>query len=144
MPRGIYDRSKKSGAVKKTPLKKADLAHPEVLRLDETTLLKLKGQDAETRALKFELQNHILTKEKLLAQVDPQGVLKALDKKIQQLSQEYSVANQEYGKVRDEIGSELGIDMKEYSYDDKTGVLHNINETPPTEELPTKTPAPVQ
>jgi predicted dinucleotide-binding enzyme len=142
MPRGVYQRKNKpTKAPKATKAPKNFNEPPKTLRLDEMTMLRLARADAEMRASSSEVLIKKGVKEGLLQKVDPQGILKKLDLDIQTLTARYHQNQMTYEKVREEVGKTLGIDMKNYSYDDETGVLHDLSDTaaPPVEEsLPTE------
>jgi len=154
MPRGVYDRSeKKTSSVKKflkSAAKKAEKRAPqgplEVLKLDELTLYKMRCFDAEMKSLQSDVLIQKGVKEALLAKADPTGVLKQLDTKVQLLTANYHQKALEYSNLRATIGESLGIDMKDYAYDDTTGVLHDISALPeaPIEPLPMKETTPVK
>jgi hypothetical protein len=147
MPRGVYDRTKKTkgapASAKKSSSKKNGHHHPEVLKLDELTLYKMRCFDAEMKSLQSEVLIQKGVKEGLLAKADPTGVLKKLDEKVQLLTANYHQKAQEYKALRDEVGERMGIDMKDYAYDDTTGVLHDLSAAPP-ESLPTEKSKTVQ
>jgi hypothetical protein len=146
MPRGVYDRTKKTKGAQasaKKSSKKNGHQMPEVLKLDELTLYKMRMLDAEMKALQSDVLIQKGVKEGLLAKADPTGVLKKLDDKVQLLTANYHQKAEEYKALRDEVGERLGIDMKDYAYDDTTGVLHDLSAAPP-EPLPTEKSKTVQ
>lgn len=131
MPRGVYDRTKKEA--KPSKKSKKTNGHVETLRLDELTMLRLAKADAEMRASASEVLIKKGVKEGIMKKVDPQDVLKKLDLEIQALTAKYHENQAEYARVRDAAGQKLGIDMKNYSYDDTTGILHDLSDIPQAE-----------
>ncbi len=132
MPRGVYDRTKKEAKTSKKA-KKPSNETPGSLRLDEITMLRLARADAEMRASSSEVLIKKGVKEGIMRKVDPQDVLKKLDLEIQALTARYHQNQAEYARIRDEAGKKLGIDMKNYSYDDTTGILHDLSDIPQVE-----------
>ena len=156
MPRGVYPRKnqkhqkpQKAKAVAPAPVSSGD---PEVLKLDELTLYKMRALDAEMKGLH---QENMLTRnmrEQILKQIDPKGTLRQMEERIVALTNAYRMKAGEYEALRAKVGEDLGIDMKKYAYDDSTGVLHDITAPPPgapaqeapQQSLPTEKPQSVQ
>lgn len=147
MPRGVYDRTKKTkgapASAKKSSSKKTNGHHLELFKLDELTLYKMRMLDAEMKALQSEVLIQKGVKEGLLAKADPTGVLKKLDDKVQLLTANYHQKAEEYKALRNDVGAKMGIDMQNYAYDETTGVLHDLSAAPP-ESLPTEKSKTVQ
>jgi hypothetical protein len=162
MPRGVYDRKKKTAPAKSSKASKsAPVPHagspsdiPNVLRMDELTVLKLSKLEAEVRANRTEIQLKTQYLESLFKQVDPQGVLRKLQNEIVFLKNEMNQKSTEYADLKKVVGERFGINMEEYAYDDRTGILHHIqqpgaegqeqSQQTAQEVLPTQNPPSVQ
>lgn len=97
---------------------------PVVLRLDELTILKLSKYQAQIRAVTSEISMQSTQRQAYVKQVDPKGLLDIYDKKILALKDEYVAAKNEYILVAEKVKATLGVDLKQYTYDEQTGVLH--------------------
>ena len=125
-------RKKKVVPVEPTPL---TVELPQTVVIPELDLLKLTRAEAEIRAAKAELVNLRTGREFYLQKIDPKGILRQMDARIGDESAKLREFQAEYEGHRDNIGKKLNIDMKKCSYDDKTGVVHDVSEltTPPEE-----------
>jgi poly-D-alanine transfer protein DltD len=103
------------------------------LKIDELSLLRLTKAAEKGRAAGMELQLASNTLngmfQKWLAENEE---AKKMNDRILTLQAEIKKAQADYTGQVDRISAELKIDMKEYAYDDETGVLHRLPEAPAT------------
>ena len=132
MPRGVYDRStgKKKFAKKpgigRMPRTKPS-REPEQLHLTENEVLKMEKLSTQVRACDGDQMITLSQKNAYIQKVDPQGVIARFDQRLTALRQERQEAEQEYRAVTALINKRLGIDLKDYAYDDKSGVLRKVD-----------------
>lgn len=104
-------------------------SHP--LAIDELNLLRLTRAAEKGRAAGLELQlasNAMNGMFQRWLQQDEEA--KKLNQRIVELQAEAKKAQDDYSAVIVRISSEMKIDLKEYSYDDETGVLHKLTAAP--------------
>jgi len=104
--------------------------HP--LAIDELSLLRLTRAAEKGRAANLELQlasNAINGLFQRWLQENEEA--KKLNARIVELQAEAKKAQDDYTEIVKKIDAELKIDLKEYSYDDETGVLHKLPAAPP-------------
>lgn len=128
MPRGIPGSGK--AAAKGAAAKRAAMKEPKVLKLTEVELLKVEKLTSQLRACDNEIVLTQATKNAYIQQIDPQGQLGKFDSKIQALKRERMEAEATYKELSSKVNARLGIDLKDYAYDDNTGVLRKIGEMP--------------
>lgn len=105
-----------------------------VLKLTEVECLKLSRYDSDQRAA---INEHALLKHKkdqYLKQIDPQGILASFDRELAKSKADVKEAEDLGKAVRTEIESRLNIQLINYSFDDKTGVLHHLTSAPEATE----------
>lgn len=99
---------------------------PARLQLSEVETLRLARAHAETRAVRAEMT--LLQQERalFLAKIDPGGVLRALDTRLSAKKTEMLEAQRLERDVRQQVEERLGVNLAQYSYDDVTGMLHEL------------------
>jgi archaellum component FlaC len=110
-------------------------AEPVLLRMSEIELLKTEKLAATIRAAKSEAMQAMAMKRAFLLQIDPKNQIAGFDFQITNLNREQQTAQSELEELRKNIEARLGIDLKQYAYDDVSGVLR---------PLPTDNSAPEQ
>lgn len=128
--------SKKAKKLQKKDTAPTVHVHPTdiALKLTELECLKLSRYDSDQRAALNELMLLKFRKDAFVAQIDPKGALAAFDREIAKSKADVKEA-EDLGKgVRAEIESRLNIQLINYSFDDKTGVLHNVTSAPDATE----------
>jgi hypothetical protein len=101
-----------------------DVGQP--LALTEVEMLRLsRAQETQRAAL---AEQTLLQAERaaLLAQIDPQGRLRAIDTEIGKRKAELARAKDDNAQAVAGIEARLGIRLAEYSFDDVTGTLHHL------------------
>ncbi len=125
MPKGHYVRSKGFKP------KKVAAKPPELLKLDEFTLLRLEKMVAQTRAINSELIITNSLRQGFLQKIDPNQDLPKFDQRIQALHTERNATEALYKELLKVTGKKLGVDLADYAYDDETGVLRKTKEDLP-------------
>lgn len=93
------------------------------LRLTREEILNLKLAEAEGRAATFQLNLRQLQRDHYLAQIDPKGLLKKVGDEIVNANKSITEHRTVYLQTMQAIEKRLGISMKDYSFDETTGVL---------------------
>lgn len=101
-----------------------DSAGPVVMQLSALEVMTLNRHDAEARAANAELTALQMQRTMLLARLDHGGHLARLDAALQQKKTELMEAHGAYKESSDVVGMRLGVNLKNYAFDDKTGALH--------------------
>ena len=130
-PRPVKPPTSKEVKAPITPrLTKAQLAklqaEPKVMALSEVELLRMEKLSTQVRACDNEIIINQSLKSNFISQIDPAGQLQKFDSKLQALKQERMAAENEYKLLSKSIGDRYKIDMKEFAYDDQTGVLRRV------------------
>jgi hypothetical protein len=94
-----------------------------ILSLSELELFKLRAFEAEKRAAATEAKLLSLQKENFIKLIDPEGRLAAFDRKIKETVVLHNTATIRYRTIIEETEKRLNISMKDFSFDDETGVL---------------------
>ncbi len=110
-----------------------NISHEGALRLSDLERLKLLRFDAEIRAIDANNTNLAVSLRAYIKQVDPNGIIVQTQNSIDANTKKRTELFHEYEKLREEIGTKLGIDMTKVSFDDETGVIHEhpVNGDPP-------------
>jgi hypothetical protein len=116
------------GKKKKLVRKQSSQKDPTVLSLTENELLKMEKLSTQVRACDGEVMITLSQKNGYIQKIDPQGVIGRFDQKINALKQERSEAEAAYKTVTSQVEVRLGIKLKEYAYDEATGVLRKIGD----------------
>lgn len=105
----------------------ADQPLIKALAIDEMSLLRLGRAADKERAARMEL---------MVASASLNGMFQKwlseneeaskVNVRIQELQKEQKKAQDDYTAVIEKVSKELQIDMKEYAYDDETGVLQRL------------------
>lgn len=80
----------------------------------------------ELSAAKYQLAQN--ARKELLAKIDPEGKLVALEKDMQRFVSEVQTAKQKYIAAVANIEARAGIKLQEYSWDEQTGILRKLDE----------------
>jgi len=97
------------------------------LKIDELTLLRLTRSAEKVRAASMELQLASATMNGLFQKfLQENEDAKKMNGRIVELQSEIQKHQKVYGDLVADIGKRLKVDMKEYAYDDETGVLSKI------------------
>lgn len=97
-----------------------------VMKLDPLTLLKLENALLHKRAVESELRVQQIMRAAYLKQIDPDSKLDQFDESIHKLREEFSMAEESHSQAVRDAEISLKIDMREYSYDDETGILYKL------------------
>lgn len=119
MPRGVPKRPRKSSG------------EPEVLRLSDLELARMEKSSQQIRACDAEALITLAQKNSYIQQIDPQGNLKKFDSKLAAIQQERQGAEADYRETSRGVEERLGIKLSGYAYDDRTGVLNELEQAPP-------------
>jgi hypothetical protein len=93
------------------------------LKLTREEILQLKLAEAEGRAATYQLALRQIQRDNYIAQIDPKGLLKKVAEEIGAISKTVSDHRVAYTQAIQAIEKRLGISMKDYSFDDTTGIL---------------------
>lgn len=119
---------------RKTRAKKAPANDvPASLSLNESERLRLRTYLAEHRRFNVEASMRLLEKQALLRQLDPDSKLALLDQAIRGASESAAKAQQQHNETLAEIEKRLGISIKDFSFNDETGLLWPHNAAPTKE-----------
>ena len=119
MPRGQYDRTK-------AKTKRENSKDPKTLKLTELELARLEQYSERIRAAGSEHMVVLSQKNAYIQQIDPSQNIAKFDAKLLALRNEQTQGNEAYASVAKQAGERLGIDLREYSYDDVSGQLNHI------------------
>lgn len=97
---------------------------PPTLTKDE--LFKLQLTQFQTRAFEAERNLEMFKKDLYLKQIDPDNKLQQMMAIIRSKTDEAVRVKAEYAKVVSEIEARLGINLKEWAYDDLNGQLSKV------------------
>jgi hypothetical protein len=122
---------------KKLTRKQSAQKDPAVLSLTENELLRMEKLSTQVRACDSEVMITLSQKNGYIQKIDPQGALGRFDQKINALKQERSEAEVGYRTTTAQVEARLGIKLKDYAYDETTGVLRKIGD-----EVAAKAPTP--
>lgn len=106
--------------------KRKPTPEPAPLALTQVEMLRLEKGAAEQRAVTAEVNLLLRERMEILAKIDPQGILRAVDAEIQKRKAEMAAVRQQHTETTAAIEQRLGIRLSEYSYDDVTGTLHQV------------------
>ena len=102
-------------------------AMPEVLKIDEISLLKLTRFAAKERAARIE---SVMASSALNSMfqdwVKGNEQAKQISDKLVALQKEQKDATDGYMALVEKLGTDLKIDMKQYAFDEDSGVLHPL------------------
>lgn len=93
------------------------------LKLTREEILSLKLAEAEGRASTFQLSLRQLQRDNYLARIDPKGILAKVGEEIADVSKAVQEHKTSYLTTMEAIEKRLGVSMKEYSFDEITGIL---------------------
>lgn len=99
---------------------------PTPLTLTKDELHRLQLSQFQARAFEAEQKLEMIKRDIFLKQVDPDGKLQQMMALIRGRTDEAAQAKAEYAKVVKDIEERLKINLKEYAYDDNTGLLSAI------------------
>lgn len=95
-------------------------------KLERTEMLELQLAEAVHRAAQAELKLSSLRRQTFIREVDPKGVLDGMEKEMRAHMAEISASKNKHLALKAAISSRLGVDLDKVSYDDETGVVHEI------------------
>lgn len=97
-----------------------------LLSLKETEILSLKLYEAETRAATYAATIRQMEREAYLRKIDPENKLGKLEEEFRGYAKKANDYRGAYQRTITNIEARVGISMKDYTYDDETGVLHPV------------------
>lgn len=106
---------------------------PQQMALNEPERLRLRAYMAEFRRYNAEASLRLLEKQAYLRQLDPDNKLAVLDQAIRGVSESAAKAQQQYNETLAGVEKRLGISIKDFSFDDETGLLWPHNAAPTKE-----------
>jgi Xaa-Pro aminopeptidase len=101
-------------------------ADPAPLKLDDLTRLRLLRAQAEINNAQTRMTLAMEALKAKLKEIDPEGVLARLQTDAAAQQKVLDRFLNEYNQIYGEIKTKLGIDLKQYGFDDETGVLHPL------------------
>jgi hypothetical protein len=128
--------SKKAAKVEKTKTAKVspkETKVPEVtlnkgplgeLKLDDMERMRLLHLEAEVRAGRAQFSLGQVELRDFISKVDPSGTIFRRQADVIALGQKLQTQEALYNQVVQEVEAKLNIKLKEYSFDDTSGVLH--------------------
>jgi hypothetical protein len=99
---------------------------PKQLSLKETEVLSLKLYEAETRAATYAATIRQMEREAYLRKIDPENKLGKLEEEFRGYAKKANDYRNLYQRTITNIETRVGISMKDYTYDDDTGMLHPV------------------
>lgn len=106
---------------------------PATLALSETERLKIRTYLAEYRRYNAEATLRLMEKQALLRQLDPDNKLGLLDQAIRGASESAAKAQAQHNETLADVEKRLGINIKDFSFDEETGRLWPHNAAPKKE-----------
>lgn len=103
-----------------------DPEQPRLLSLKETEVLSIKLFEAETRAATYAATIRQMEREAYLRKIDPENKLGKLEEEFRNFAKKANDYRGAYQRTITNIETRVGISMKDYTYDDETGVLHPV------------------
>ena len=97
-------------------------------QLTREELFALQLAQFQARAYDAELQLEIIKRDAYLKQVDPQGQIARMAAFIRGRADEAATAKTAYAEAKKKIEERLKIDLKEWAYDDQTGLLTKVDQ----------------
>lgn len=101
---------------------------PESKNLSRDELYKLQVAQLQVRAAEAELNLQMYQRDAYLKQIDPEGKLKTMAGYIRSRSDEAALGKQAYAQIVKEIEARLGINLKEWAYNDENGLLSKVDQ----------------
>ena len=94
------------------------------LKLDNDTRLNLMHLDAEVRAARNQFTMEQMKLAQYIQSIDKDGIIARSQAALQATAQHMGVMEARYSQLRQEVEKKMGINLREYSFDDETGTLH--------------------
>lgn len=125
--------SRKTPVTKKTTKtsSKKNRADSGILKIDSDVRLNLLHLDAEVRAARNQFTMEQMKLGQYIQSIDKDGIIMKSQAALQATAQNMQVMEARYSNLRNEVEAKLGINLREYSFDDETGVLHKHPEPVP-------------
>ena len=101
---------------------------PESKSLSRDELYKLQVAQLQVRAAEAELNLQMYQRDVYLKQIDPENKLKTMAGYIRSRSDEAATGKQSYAQIVKEIEARLGINLKEWAYNDENGLLSRVDQ----------------
>ena len=121
---------KKSKSKVKAP--KDCLSMHGTLKIDDLSRMTLLRWEAQMQAYQSDILNRNIALNAFIKSVDPSGQISKQQQAITATQAELVRARTAYEDARGSIEKKLGIDLRDYSFDTESGVLHEI----PVEKTP--------
>lgn len=96
------------------------------IKLTMETIHKMDSLNNLMRAVKSELILASASRTAFLKEIDPKGQLSKYETSLAKLNAELKDTSDKYTKIVNEIETKFGIILKEYAYDDETGILNKL------------------
>jgi len=96
---------------------------PENPKLTQEELWTMRALDAERQLARKTLECHMLKREAVLRQLDPNGLLAQAQEIIAKSSKAADEFDAKLSEYQKRIEARLGLSLKQHSYDDETGDL---------------------
>lgn len=103
-------------------------SEPEPPTLNAKELADLQVSQFQVRAYEAEMQLEIIKKDAYLQQIDPSGRLNQMLAAIRSKSNNLAEAKTFYRDTVTAIETRLGVNLKEWAYNDQNGVLSKVSE----------------
>jgi hypothetical protein len=113
----------------------------QVIKLDDMTRMNLCRLDAEVRAARNQFMLQQMQLAEHIRSIDKDGKLAGMQAGLHATAMHMQEMEARYNGVRQEVEQKMGILLREYSFDDETGILHKIQPTAPKSEVSSTTPA---
>jgi hypothetical protein len=102
------------------------LSEATVLQLDAVTRLTLCRYEAEVRAARHQMVAEQAQLAQYLAKIDKEGYVAQKQATISTLIQQISAMQARYDQTAQQVEHDLHISLKNYSFDDESGILHEV------------------
>lgn len=126
-----------AGSVPSAPKKKHAAANKGVLgelKLDDLTRMNLLRLDSNVKASQALLQLQQLKLRDYILKIDKDGVVFTMQADLLALGQQLQVQEADYRAASQKVEEELGIKLKDYSFDETSGTLHKHNPAEATQK----------
>lgn len=103
-------------------------SEPEPPRLTSDEMKELQILNFALRCFAAERELATMKRDELLKIIDPKGALRQFAGTIQHLTSEHNDSMGKMARLVNNIKERLGVDLKEYTYNEETGILQKLSD----------------
>lgn len=108
--------------------KEIAVEEPEPPRLTSDEMKELQVLNFALRCFAAERELATMKRDELLKIIDPKGALRQFAGTIQHLTSEHNDSMNKMARLVGNIKDRLGVDLKEYTYNEETGLLQKLED----------------